>query len=252
MVRYTCEFCDFQTTYMVQFRKHLNTTHSDIQDESPPQNVKVENDELKKLEYQMELLKLQIKLEIIKDNQTEKENERTVLRRQVKPSLYLDELTDVIPIQQFNGTIFENDLFGLRQIINNRYRNVVLNKGFLSAVVSILEEARENYGGQSHFPIACVDKRRKKLFFYVKNAWVEDDANHGYLHKVICKISQILCYFDSENEDDVRFQKNKDNWLSLINRCFAWDYVESDEFCRKKLITACCELLYLNDFIKEN
>ena len=66
MVRYTCEFCDFQTNYMVQFRKHLNTIHSDIEDEQPPQNVKVENDELKKLEYQMELLKLQIKLEVVK------------------------------------------------------------------------------------------------------------------------------------------------------------------------------------------
>jgi hypothetical protein len=51
---------------MVQFRKHLNTIHSDIEDEQPPQNVKVENDELKKLEYQMELLKLQIKLEVVK------------------------------------------------------------------------------------------------------------------------------------------------------------------------------------------
>jgi hypothetical protein len=239
---------------MVQFRKHLNTIHKDIADE-PEENVKVVasvNDEHKTLEYKMELLKLEMKLELIKEQRAEKENERTVLRRAVKPSLYLDEMNDVIPIERFDGTIFENDLFGLRNIIDNRYRNIVLNKGFVSAVVEILEEARQNYGGQSHFPIACVDKVRKKLFFFVKGkGWVEDDSHNGYLHKVICKISQYLSYFNPENDDDVRWQKNKENWLLLINKCFAWDFVESDEYCKKRLITACCDLLFINDIIKQ-
>ena len=257
MPRYECEDCDFTTKYMVQFKKHLDTNHNDNETENIKLNTNTtnnnDNNEIEKLKLQMELLKLQLKMEMLNEKKEEKKHEQKKLKKKIKPSLYLDEFKDVIPISTFKGNMFENDLLGLREIINNKHRNMVINQSLSTCVLNILEEARQNYGGKEFFPVACVDSKRQKLFFYIENrGWVQDDAHFGYLHNIICRISQILCFFDDDNDDDIRWKKNKDNHLTLINRCFAWDYKESESYCKKKLIASCCDLLNINDFIKEH
>jgi hypothetical protein len=258
MPRYECEECDFTTKYMVQFKKHLDTNHNDNDNET--ENIKLntntnnnDNNEIEKLKLQMELLKLQLKMEMLNEGKEQKKEEKQKLKKKLKPSLYLDEFIDVIPIPTFKGNIFTNDFLGLREMIDNTHRNMVVNQSFSSCVLNILEEVREKYGGKEYFPIACVDSRRQKLFFNFENkGWVEDNAHFGFLHNVICRIGHIMCYFDDDNEDDVRWKRNKENHITLINRCFAWDNLQSGVFCRKKLIASCCKLLNINDFIKEH
>lgn len=257
MPRYECEECDFTTKYMVQFKKHLDTNHNDNETENIKLNMNSntnnDNNEIEKLKLQMELLKLQLKMEMLNENKEQKKEQKKTLKKKIKPSLYLDEFIDVIPISTFKGNMFENDFLGLREIIDNKHRNMVINQSFTTCVLNILEQARQNYGGKEFFPIACVDSRRQKVFFNLENkGWIEDDGHFGYLRNIICRISQILCYFDDDNEEDLKWKRNKDNHLILINKCFAWDYKQSEVYCEKKLIPACCELLNINDFIKEH
>jgi hypothetical protein len=257
MPRYECEACDFTTKYMVQFKKHLDTNHND--NESQTENIKLDtntntnNNDIEKLKLELEILKLKLQIEKSNEKKEEKKEEKKIIKKKLKPSEYLNEFIDIIPISSFKGSMFENNFLGLREIINNRHRNMVINQSFSTCVLNILEEVRGNYGGKEFFPIACVDSKRQKLFFYLENrGWLEDDAHLGYLHNTICRIAQILTYFDENDEDDMQWIKNKDNHLKLINRCFAWDFKDSESNCKKKLIASCCELLNINEFIKEH
>lgn len=255
---YECEECDFNTRYMVQFKKHLDTNHNDNETENIKLNISATNNnnndnEMEKLKLQMELLKLQLKMEMLNEGKEQKKEEKQKLKKKLKPSVYLDEFIDVISIPTFKGNMFNNDFLGLKEMIDNTHRNMVVNQSFLSCVLNILEEVKQRYGGKEYFPIACVDTRRQKLFFNFENkGWAEDNAHFGFLHNVICRIGQIMCYFNDDNEDDVRWKRNKENHIILINRCFAWDNLQSEVYCRKKLIASCCKLLNINDFIKEH
>jgi hypothetical protein len=260
MPTYKCQECDFTTKYMVQFRNHINSNHIDNDNETEQENIKLDindnknDNEIEKLKLQMEVLKLQLKIEMINDNKqqkkTEDQEQKLKLKKKLKPSLYLNEFIDVIPITSFKGSMFANDFLGLREIITNKHRDIVLNKSFTTCVLTILEEVRSKYGGREYFPIACVDTKRQKIFVNLENlGWVEDQLTCGYLHIIICRISQILCYFTDDND---RWKTSKDNWIQLINKCFAWDNKESESYCKKKLIASCCDLLNINEFIKQH
>jgi len=261
MPKYDCEECDFTTKYMVQFKKHLDSNHNDNETENiklntnntNTNNTNTNDNDIEKMKLQIEMLKLQLKMEMLNENKEQKKEEKKTLKKKIKPSVYLDEFKDIIPISTFKGSMFDNDFLGLREIITNKHRDMVINQSFSTCILNILEQVRQQYGGKEYFPIACVDSKRHKLFFYLENrGWVEDDAHFGYLHNVICRISQILCYFDDDNEADNRWKRNKDNHITLINRCFAWDYKGSEVYCKDKLVASCCKLLNINEFIKEH
>jgi hypothetical protein len=246
-MKYGCPLCEFRTDYMVQFRKHLNETHPDDDNDVVPENIKIDkqvdtpsassfgvetpSQNVEVLRLQLEILKLKMA------NQSQQD---------ATPSC--DRLVKVInnPIRWLGGNLYNNDFLYLREIIDNRHRNTVLNKGFMTAVVEILTECIERYGEKRFFPIACVSKVDRKLMFYIEGqGWTEDNSMNKYLHKVVCRVGQILCHFDEEDSDDIRWLKNREHWLLLVNACFAWDLPESDVYCKKKIERAVCELLYI-------
>lgn len=246
-MRYGCPLCEFKTNYMVQYRKHINESHpeDDADDgEDIPENVKVENEEevIKKPlpdSDNVEILKLKLEMMELK---------LKMATTQIPESPTCGSLVKVInnPIRSLDGNMFNNDFLYLREVIDNRHRNLVLNKGFMTAIVEILTECIERYDEKRFFPIACTSKVNRTLMFYISNTgWSQDNSVNKYLHKVICRIGQILCHFDEEDSDDMRWLKNREHWLLLINACFAWDLPESDVYCKKKIERAVCELLYV-------
>lgn len=238
-MRYGCPLCDFKTNYMVQFRKHLDNIHPE-DDDKPNENIKInegsntqpadtESIEMLKLKLEVMELKLQIANKPLDVHTSE-------------------HLVKVIhnPIHSLGGNLNTNDFLFLREIVNNSHRNMVLNKGFMTAVIEILNESIERYGEKRFFPIACTNKVNRKLMFYMSDGgWTADNSVNKYLHKVICRIGQILCNFNEDDEEDVRWMKNKEHWLILVNACFAWDLPESEVYCKKKIERAVCELLYV-------
>lgn len=233
-MRYSCPLCDFETKLMVQYRKHINENHPDpnedesVEIECPVENVKVKNIENNET---IEILKLKLEMMELK---LQLSNATQGVNKQDKQSLIKNRVIDK-PIHSFGGNFFNNDFLSLREIINNNHRNSVVNKGFCSAVIEILAECIDRYGGKKYFPIVCVDKKRGKLLFYMTDTWIEDDTYYKYCHKIICRIGQILCHFDEDDEDDVKWLKNRETWLILVNQSFAWDLETSEVYCEKDL-----------------
>jgi len=172
-MRYTCPICnEYESNYLVPFKKHTATCGEEVE---PPTQKDADTE---KLLLQVQLLQLQLKL---------KEVEAPT------PNIKLNKLTP-----KTLTDLSTTNLLGIRNIVNNQHRRVVISRGLVDAVVMVLKDTIRKISRQS-FPIVCLSLNKPKVYFHIEGKWVAEQDTHFSIKKLIIVICQHLMLISDED-----------------------------------------------------